>query len=85
MGNNKYFIAKDNLTNYIFILKTQIEVNSDEAIQLLNKVREVFVKRCSGCVNNCNDEKRVALESFKDTIWKMINLGKKYMDTLVLN
>lgn len=85
MGNNKYFMVKDNRTNFIFILKTQIEVNSDEIIPILNKVREIFVKKYSNYINKSYDERKTTLESFKDVIWKMLNLGKKYMDSLTID
>jgi hypothetical protein len=85
MSNNKFFIAKDCLTNFIFILKTQTEVNSEEIVPILTKVREIFIRKYAAFINKNFEERKKALESFKDIIWKMLNLGKKYMDNLKID
>ncbi|HUX99963.1 MAG TPA: hypothetical protein VMV49_10455 [Candidatus Deferrimicrobium sp.] len=45
MGNNKYFVTKDEETKIIFVIKTMPSADNKKNSKILNKIKETFNKK----------------------------------------
>lgn len=68
MGNDKFFLTKEKLTKYLFILKTHRDANSDEINPLLNEIKTKFVEKFTGHFSVDVDKKIEILNSFREDI-----------------
>lgn len=68
MGNDKFFLTKEKLTNYLFILKTHRDANSEVINPILNEIKIKFVGKFTGHFSIDVDEKIELLNSFREDI-----------------
>ena len=68
MGNDKFFLAKEKLTSYLFILKTDRDANSEVINPILNEIKSKFVEKFAGHFSIDVDKKIEILNSFRDDI-----------------
>ena len=68
MGNNKFFLTKEKMTSFLFILKTHREANSEVINPILNEIKSKFVKKFTGHFSIAVNEKIEILNSFREDI-----------------
>jgi hypothetical protein len=68
MGNNKFLLSKEKSINYLFILKSNRDVNPQIIEPLMKQIQDTFVKKFYGYKNLFVDEKIELLNSFKEDI-----------------
>ena len=80
LGNNRFFLTKEKLTNYLFIIKSNQGVDLDFITLLLNQIKHKFVEKFSGHFKLVVDDKIELLNSFKEDVKEILmlksNLGK---------
>ena len=72
MGNDKFFLTKEKLTNYLFILKTHRNANSEDIYHILYEIKTKFVEKFTGDFYIDVDKKIEILNSFRDDIKKIL-------------
>ena len=68
MGNDKFFLTKEKLTSYLFILKTHRDANSEVINPILNEIKTKFVEKFTGHFSIDVDKKIELLNSFREDI-----------------
>ena len=68
MGNNKFFLTKEKMTSFLFILKTHREANSEVINPILNEIKSKFVEKFTGHFSIAVNEKIEILNSFREDI-----------------
>ena len=68
MGNDKFFLTKEKLTSYLFILKTHRDANSEVINPILNEIKTKFVEKFTGQFSIDVDTKIEILNSFREDI-----------------
>ena len=68
IGNNKFFITKEKLTSFLFIMKTKTNAEARVINPILKKIENEFVKRFTGHFTLDIDEKVKILKSFEDYV-----------------
>jgi len=84
MGNNKFFLTKEKLTKYLFILKTHRDANSEVINPILNEIKTKFVEKFTGHFSIDVDKKIEILKSFREDI-KEILKQKTNLETFLEN
>ena len=72
MGNDKYFLTKEKLTNYLFILKTHRNANSEDIFPILNEIKTKFIEKFTGDFYIDVDKKIEILNSFREDIKEIL-------------
>ena len=68
MGNNRFFICKEKMTNYIFILKTNRDADYEVITPILKEIKEKFIEKFTGHFKLVLEDKIALLNSFKQDI-----------------
>ena len=80
LGNNKFFLSREKLTNYLFIIKSDQDAELDFITLLFNQVKHKFVEKFSGHFKLVVDDKIELLNSFKEDVREILmhnfNLGE---------
>ena len=82
IGNNKFFITKEKLTSYLFIIKTSTDIESKRINPILKNIRNKFVELFTGHFSLDLYEKVEILKSFEDYVKKIIE-GKTHVNNLI--
>jgi len=72
MGNDKFFLTKEKLTNYLFILKTHRDANSEVINPILNEIKTKYVEKFTGHFSIDVDKKIEILNSFREDIKEIL-------------
>ena len=72
MGNDKFFLIKEKLTKYLFILKTDRDANSEEINPILNEIKTKFVEKFTGHFSVDVGKKIEILHSFREDIKEIL-------------
>ena len=72
MGNDKFFLTKEKLTKYLFILKTHRDANSEEINPILNEIKTKFVEKFTGHFSVDVNKKIEILHSFREDIKEIL-------------
>ncbi len=76
IGNNKFFITKEKLTSYLFIIKTKTNTEARRVNPILKNIENEFVKRFTGQFSLNVDEKVKILKSFEDYVKGVFEGGR---------
>lgn len=82
IGNNKFFITKEKLTSYLFIIKTSTDIESKRINPILKNIRNKFVELFTGHFSLNLDEKVEILKSFEDYVKELFE-GKTRINKLI--
>ena len=82
IDNNKFFITKEKLTSYLFIIKTKTKAKARILNPILKNIENEFVKRFSGHFSLGVDEKVEILKSFEEYIKELFE-GKSNINSLI--
>jgi len=88
LGNNKFFISKDNLTGISFVLKCEKGVKPKKINQMLREIKNIFISNFTGYFNTTQIEKVRKMKSFMNSLFEIIGEAKKvqyYIDSLRIN
>ena len=72
MGNDKFFLTKEKLTSYLFILKTHRDADSEVINPLLKEIKTKFVGKFTGHFSIDVDKKIEILNSFREDIKEIL-------------
>ena len=72
MGNNKFFLTIEELTSYLFILKTHRDANSEVINPILNEIKIRFTKKFTGHFSIDVEQKIEIIESFKEDVQEIL-------------
>jgi len=82
IGNNKFFITKEKLTSYLFIIKTITNTEARKINPILKNFENEFVRRFTGHFSLDVDEKVKILKSFEEYV-KDVFEGKSNITSLI--
>jgi len=72
MGNNRFFLTKEKLTSYLFILKAHRDANSEVINPILNEIKTKFVEKFTGHLSIDVDTKIEILNSFREDVKEIL-------------
>ncbi len=64
VGSNKIHVIKDNLTNMIFFISCELTAKPKKVNQILDQMRNLFIAKFLGKINESDDKKRELLKEF---------------------
>jgi hypothetical protein len=82
IGNDKFFITREKLTSYLFILKTKTNAESKILNPILKNIKTEFIRKFTGHFDLNVDEKVEILKSF-ETYVKNLFEGKSNINSLI--
>ena len=82
INKNKFFLIKEKLTNYLFIIKTKLNAKSEVISPILTKIKEKFVEKFTGHFTLPVQDKIKLLRSFKEDVKRIIE-GKNHLSSLI--
>jgi len=78
IDRNKFFLIKEKITNYLFIIKAKPNTKSELIDPILRKIKNKFVEKFTGHFTLAVQEKITLLKSFKEDIKRIIE-GKNHL------
>ncbi|MFX1443258.1 MAG: hypothetical protein ACFFHV_07595 [Promethearchaeota archaeon] len=85
MSNNRFFLCKENMTNYLFIIKTNRDADTRVITPVLNEIKNKFLEKFKGHFRLDIEDKIALLNAFKEEIKNIVNEKtniEKFVDTL---
>ena len=82
IDKNKFFLIKEKLTSFLFIIKTKPNAKSEIIKPILKKIKEKFGKKFKGHFTLAVQDKIELLKSFKEDVKKIIE-GKNHILNLI--
>lgn len=85
LGNNRFFISKDNLTGISFVLKCEKGVKPKKINQMLREIKNIFIGNFTGYFNATQIEKVRIMKSFMNSLFEITGEAKKvqyYIDSI---
>jgi hypothetical protein len=82
IDKNRFFLIKEKLTNYIFIIKTKPNAKSEILKIILKKIMDKFIEKFTGHFTLPVQDKIELIKSFREDV-KMIIEGKNHLLDLV--
>ncbi|MFX1530583.1 MAG: hypothetical protein ACFFBC_05685 [Promethearchaeota archaeon] len=82
LNKNKFFLIKEKLTSYLFIIKTKPSAKSEIIDPILKKIKEKFVEKFTGHFTLPVQDKIELLRSFKEDVKRIIE-GKNHLLSLI--
>ncbi|MFW9820365.1 MAG: hypothetical protein ACFFE5_12210 [Candidatus Thorarchaeota archaeon] len=82
IDKNKFFLIKEKLTSYLFIIKAKPNAKSEIIDPILRKIKNKFVEKFTGHFTLPVQEKISLLKSFKEDIKRIIE-GKNHLLDLI--
>ena len=82
IDKNKFFLIKENLTSFLFIIKATPNAKFEIIKTILKKIKEKFVEKFTGHFTLPVQDKIVLLRSFKEDVKRIIE-GKNHFLNLI--
>ena len=82
IDKNKFFLMKEKLTSYLFIIKAKPNAKSELINPILRKIKNKFVEKFTGHFTLAVQEKISLLKSFKEDIKRIIEGKNHILDIL---
>ncbi|MFX1313825.1 MAG: hypothetical protein ACFFHD_14640 [Promethearchaeota archaeon] len=82
IDKNRFFLIKEKLTNFLFIIKTKPKTQSEIISSTLTKIKEKFVEKFTGHFTLPVQDKIKLLKSFKEDVKRIIE-GKNHRIDLI--
>jgi len=82
IDKNKFFLMKEKLTSYLFIIKAKPNAKSELINPILRKIKDKFVEKFTGHFTLAVQEKISLLKSFKEDIKRIIEGKNHILDIL---
>jgi len=72
LSDAKILSSKDNLTNYLFILKCDINSKNKKMFGILKKIKNIFIEMFTGYLASSEDKKKEIMVAFEAALSKEI-------------
>ncbi|MFX1574229.1 MAG: hypothetical protein ACFFB0_15915 [Promethearchaeota archaeon] len=82
IDKNKFFLIKEKLTNFLFIIKTKPKAKSDAITIIIKKIKEKFVEKFTGHFTLPVQEKLELLKAFKEDVKRIIEGKNQRIDLI---
>lgn len=82
IDKNRFFLMKEKLTNYLFIIKTKPNAKSEILKLILQKIKNKFIEKFTGHFTLPVQDKIKLLKSFREDVKRIIE-GKNHLLDLV--
>ena len=85
MGNNRFFLCKEKMSNYVFILKSNRDADSIVIKPILQEIKEKFLEKFAGQFKLMIEDKIELLNAFREdvkAILKQKSNIQKFAETL---
>jgi len=82
IGNNKFFITKEKLTSYLFIIKAKANAEARILNPILKNIKDEFVRRFIGHFSLDVHEKVKIIKSFEEYVKELFE-GKRNINNLI--
>ena len=85
MSNNRFFLCKEQMTNYLFIIKTNRDADTQVITPVLNEIKLKFVEKFTGHFKLVIEDKIALINTFKEEIKGILSQKsniEKFVDTL---
>ncbi|MFX1457372.1 MAG: hypothetical protein ACFFDB_18555 [Promethearchaeota archaeon] len=82
INKNKFFLIKEKLTSFLFIIKAKPNAKSEVITSILKKIREKFMEKFAGHFTLPVQDKIELLRSFKEDVKRIIE-GKNHLLNLI--
>ena len=77
LGNSKFFLTKDKLTNIEFILKCGRNIKPKKVFETHKKIMNLFIEKFTGNFNATEQTKKFIMNSFIKDLIEIIGKGEK--------
>jgi len=77
LGNSKFFLTKDKLTNIEFILKCEKNIKQKKVFETHKKIINLFIEKFIGNYNASEQTKKFLMNSFMKDLTEIIGKGEK--------
>lgn len=88
LGNSKFFLTKDKLTNIEFILKCEKNIKPKKVFDTHRRIVNLFIEKFIGNFNASEKTKRFLMNSFMNDLTEIIGKGEKieyHLDLIKIN
>ncbi|TFG25490.1 MAG: hypothetical protein EU532_11640 [Promethearchaeota archaeon] len=88
LGNSKFFLAKDKLTNIEFILKCEKTIKQKKVFEIHKDIINLFIEKFTGNFNATEQTKKILMNSFIKDLTDIIGKGEKiefHLDSLKID
>ncbi len=88
LGNSKFFLTKDKLTNIEFILKCEKNIKPKKVFDTHRRIVNLFIEKFIGNFNASEKTKRFLMNSFMNDLTEIIGKGEKieyHIDLIKIN
>lgn len=85
MSNNRFFLCKEKMTNYLFILKSNRDADTQVITPVMSEIKNKFVEKFTGHFKLVIEDKIALLNSFREDIKEILQQKsniEKFVDTL---
>jgi hypothetical protein len=85
MSNNRFFLCKEKMTNYLFIIKTNRDADAQIITPVLSEIKNKFVDKFTGHFTLVIEDKIALINSFREDIRDLLQQKsniEKFADTL---
>ncbi len=83
LGDYKIYAIKDNLSNMVFFLRSEITAKSKKVNRILCQMRNIFIEKFLGNLNATEDRKRELLNSFSKDLMKVLKEKENSIEKLL--
>jgi len=77
LGNSKFFLTKDKLTNIEFILKCEKNIKQKKVFETHKRIINLFIEKFIGNYNASEQTKNFLMNSFMKDLTEIIGKGEK--------
>ena len=88
LGNSKFFLTKDKLTDIEFILKCEKTIKQKKVFEIHKDIINLFIEKFTGNFNATERTKKILMNSFIKNLADIIGKGEKidfHLDSLKID
>ena len=88
LGNSKFFLTKDKLTNFEFILKCERNIKQKKVFEIHKRIVNLFIEKFTGNFNATEETKKILMNSFLKDLTEIMGKGEKiefYLDSIKID
>ncbi len=85
MSNNRFFLCKEKMTSYLFILKTNRDADTQVITSVLSEIKNKFVEKFTGHFKLVIEDKIALINAFREDLKDLLKHKsniEKFVDTL---
>lgn len=85
MSNNRFFLCREPITNYLFIIKTNRDADTQVITPILSEIKDKFMEKFKGHFTLVVEDKIELINAFKEDIREILQQKsniEKFVDTI---